>query len=287
MIVETFKNGSLRARRFCEVCCPYPSFPQPRLTWWRAPSIPATMQKRTDQIPETAIAVYSGGMDSTVMLYSMLEQGVDLRGAMSVDYGQKHRKEILVAKEICERLGMEHRIVDLRSIATLFGSSGLTDSDTDVPEGHYEEVSMKQTVVPNRNMILISLATAWAIKKGAEAVAYAAHSGDHAIYPDCRESFANALDQAMQLCDWGEIRLYRPFVNSSKSEIVAEGHRLGSPLGSTWSCYKGGDLHCGKCGTCIERREAFHLAGVQDPTSYSASAPSVETLVAQNWHLLT
>lgn len=243
------------------------------------------MSIKPDQIPKSAIAVYSGGMDSTVMLYAMLEEGIDLRGALSVDYGQKHRKEIQSAKKICESLGIEHQIADLKGISRLFGSSGLTDSDTDVPEGHYEEDAMKQTVVPNRNMILISVATAWAITKGAEAVAYAAHSGDHAIYPDCRESFADALDHAMQLCDWSEVRLYRPFVNSSKEEIVIEGHRLGSPLGSTWSCYKGGDLHCGKCGTCIERREAFHLSGIEDPTAYAADAPSIEKLVAQDWRL--
>lgn len=248
-------------------------------------SISATMSIKPDQVPKSAIAVYSGGMDSTVMLYAMLEEGVDLRGALSVDYGQKHRKEILVAKKICESLGIEHRIADLRGISSLFGSSGLTNENIDVPEGHYEAVSMKQTVVPNRNMILISVATAWAITKGAEAVAYAAHSGDHAIYPDCRESFANALDQAMQLCDWSEVRLYRPFVNLSKEEIVKKGNRLGSPLGRTWSCYKGGDLHCGKCGTCIERREAFHLSGIEDHTPYAIDAPSIEKLVAQNWRL--
>ena len=136
-------------------------------------------------------------------------------------------------------------------------------------------------------MILISLATAWAITKETEAVAYAAHSGDHAIYPDCRESFASALDEAIQLCDWNSVRLYRPFVDSSKTEIVAEGIRLEAPMGEAWSCYKGGDLHCGRCGTCIERREAFYLAGAEDPTEYEAGAPELETLVNAGWRLTT
>lgn len=237
--------------------------------------------------PKSAVAVYSGGIDSTVMLYSMRELGIHIRGALSVDYGQKHRKEIEVAARVCRSLDIEHRVADLKDVAGLFGQSGLVDSGSAVPEGHYEEESMKSTVVPNRNMILISLATAWAIKKEAEAVAYAAHSGDHAIYPDCRETFAAALDAAIQQCDWASVRLYRPFVESSKSEIVAEGDRLRAPLGEAWSCYKGGEMHCGRCGTCIERREAFFLAGVEDPTVYEADAPELETLVNTGWRLPT
>ncbi len=238
-----------------------------------------------DQVPQSAIAVYSGGMDSTVMLYAMREQGVDIRDALSIDYGQKHRKELEAAAEVCALLGIEHQVADLRAMAGLFGSCGLVDAQTEVPEGHYEEDSMKQTVVPNRNMILISVATAWAITKKVDAVAYAAHSGDHAIYPDCREVFADALDRAIQLCDWSAVRLYRPFVNVSKAEIAREGVRLGAPLEKTWSCYKGGALHCGKCGTCIERREAFHLSGQVDRTKYAADAPTVETLLKSDWRL--
>jgi 7-cyano-7-deazaguanine synthase len=243
------------------------------------------MSRAPEKAPASVIAVYSGGMDSTVMLSSMLEDGIDVKGALSIDYGQKHRKEIDAAVEICAELGIEHRIADLRGISALFGHSGLTDSETEVPEGHYEEDSMKQTVVPNRNMILISVATAWAITKEAEAIAYAAHSGDHAIYPDCRVEFADALDEAIRLCDWSSVWLYRPFVNMSKQLIVTEGARMGSPLGKTWSCYKGGALHCGKCGTCIERREAFHLAEVDDPTVYAADAASVDSLVEREWRL--
>lgn len=219
------------------------------------------------------------------MLYAMKAAGSDIRGAISIDYGQKHRKEIESARAICGELGIEHRVADLRALSGLFGSCGLVDAETEVPEGHYEEDSMKQTVVPNRNMILISVATAWAITKKVDAVAYAAHSGDHAIYPDCRETFAQALDEAIQRCDWRTVRLYRPFVSASKADIVAEGARLGVPFERTWSCYKGGEAHCGKCGTCIERREAFHLSGVEDRTVYEPDAPSVDALIQSDWRL--
>ena len=219
------------------------------------------------------------------MLWAMREKGIDLKGALSIDYGQKHRKEIDAARAICGELGIRHQVADLRSMTSLFGHSGLTDPETDVPEGHYEEESMKQTVVPNRNMILIAVATAWAITEKAESIAYAAHSGDHAIYPDCREEFAAALDRAIRLCDWSEVSLYRPFVNQSKAEIVRDGSRMGVPLEKTWSCYKGEALHCGKCGTCIERREAFHLAAVEDPTEYALDAPSTESLIACEWRM--
>ncbi|NEQ70210.1 MAG: 7-cyano-7-deazaguanine synthase, partial [Symploca sp. SIO2D2] len=184
-----------------------------------------------------------------------------------------------------QSLGVLHKIADLSSLSEIFGDSGLTHPDTEVPEGHYEEEQMKVTVVPNRNMVLISVATAWAISLGAEAVAYAAHSGDHAIYPDCREVFGDAMDAALAVCDWSRIRLYRPFVGLSKADIVREGERCGAPLEMTWSCYKGRELHCGRCGTCVERREAFHLAGVLDPTPYEDDAPSVEQLVEAGWKL--
>lgn len=236
--------------------------------------------------PQSAVAVYSGGLDSTVMLYAMREAGVEIRGALSIDYGQKHGKELGQAARICQDMGITHKVADVSGLAELFGASGLTDAETHVPEGHYEEEQMKVTVVPNRNMILIALATAWAISLKADAVAYAAHSGDHAIYPDCREPFARALDQAIRQCDWHALRLYRPFVAMAKSAIVALGSRLGVPFALTWSCYKGGAEHCGRCGTCVERREAFHLAQVEDPTTYASSAPSVDELVKNGWRLI-
>ncbi|MBK1879833.1 7-cyano-7-deazaguanine synthase QueC [Pelagicoccus mobilis] len=243
------------------------------------------MDSQDQTAPKSVVAVYSGGMDSTVMLYRMQELGVEIKGALSVNYGQKHAKELDVAAEICRELGIRHQVADLTALQVLFGKSSLTNLDEDVPEGHYEEDQMKSTVVPNRNMVLLSVATAWAVSLEAEAVAYAAHGGDHAIYPDCREEFAEALDKAIQLCDWSKVSLYRPFVKSNKAEIAAEGARLGAKLERTWSCYKGGALHCGRCGTCVERREAFHLAGVEDLTTYEATAPSVEELVASGWKL--
>lgn len=243
------------------------------------------MNSEVEGAPKSAVAVYSGGMDSTVMLYHLRELGVQIKGALSVNYGQKHDKELVVAKQVCVELGIEHRVADLRALQGLFGKSSLTNLDEDVPEGHYEEEQMKSTVVPNRNMILLSVATAWAVSLGAESVAYAAHGGDHAIYPDCREEFAEALDGAIRLCDWSEVRLYRPFVRSDKAQIAALGGRLGAQLERTWSCYKGGELHCGRCGTCVERREAFHLAGIEDLTGYESSAPSVDELVKAGWRL--
>lgn len=243
------------------------------------------MEFDVQSVPKSVVAVYSGGMDSTVMLYRMRELGVEIKGAISVNYGQKHAKELDVAAEVCGDLGITHRIADLTALQELFGKSSLTNAEEEVPEGHYEEDQMKSTVVPNRNMILLSVATAWAVSLQAEAVAYAAHGGDHAIYPDCREEFADALDKAIQLCDWSRVCLYRPFVKSNKAEIAAEGARLGAGLERTWSCYKGGDLHCGRCGTCVERREAFYLAGVEDLTEYEKEAPSVAKLIESGWKL--
>ncbi len=230
------------------------------------------------------ILIYSGGMDSTVLLYLLLSQGFTVE-CLSVDYGQKHKKELKCAKSICKKLSLTQKVINLSSISYLLSSSSLIDSNKPIPEGHYEEETMKTTVVPNRNMILLSLATARAIDSKANTVSYAAHSGDHAIYPDCRESFAKSMDAAMQLCDWKKITLNRPFVGMSKAEICKMGSNLEVPFKDTWSCYKGDTKHCGRCGTCIERREAFHLAGIDDPTSYAKEAPSIEQMLESNWKL--
>ena len=215
------------------------------------------------------VLIHSGGIDSTVLLGHLLAEGREVF-ALSVDYGQRHRRELEAAMRICAHYGVKHQVADLRALAPLFGANALTDSHVAVPEGHYEEASMKATVVPNRNMLLIAVAASWAMSLKASSVAYGAHGGDHAIYPDCRPVFADALDKAIRLADWHEVSLERPFVGMDKTGIVRRGVALRVPLELTWSCYVGGDQHCGKCGTCVERKEAFVQAGVKDPTDYLA-----------------
>lgn len=214
------------------------------------------------------VLIYSGGLDSTVLLYHLCATDVCVH-ALSVNYGQRHSRELEAARELCIGLGVPRQVADLSTLAPLLGDNCLTSSAADVPEGHYTEASMKRTVVPNRNMLFLALAAARAIAIKADSVAYAAHSGDHAIYPDCRREFADAMDQAIRLADWHTVKLIRPFVDWTKSDIVRRGHELGVPFERAWSCYKGGRTHCGRCGTCVERREAFQLAGVPDPTAYA------------------
>jgi len=218
-----------------------------------------------------AVLAYSGGIDSTVLLYHLQAEGHKVR-CLSVDYGQRHRRELDAAAAICRALGVEHRIADLSSIAPLLAGSALTSPEIEVPDGRYDPENMRATVVPNRNMLILSLAIAWAVSTKSDAVAYAAHSGDHAIYPDCRPAFIEAMREAARLCDWAPVKILTPFLSLSKGEIVAHGARLGAPFAKTWSCYRGGKKHCGTCATCIERREAFQRAGVADPTEYARPA---------------
>lgn len=230
------------------------------------------------------VIIYSGGLDSTVLLYHLRDAGHELH-ALSIDYGQRHRCELDRAAAICKTLNIANPVADLSALQPLLASSSLTSPEIEVAEGHYTEESMKSTVVPNRNMIFLSVATGHALSIKAGQIAYAAHSGDHAIYPDCRNEFADAMAVAIKLADWEQVELSRPFVDWSKADIVRRGAELGVPFAQTWSCYKGGDLHCGRCGTCIERREAFDLARVEDPTPYAGAAPSVEALRAKDWRL--
>lgn len=224
--------------------------------------------------PEKIVLIYSGGLDSTVLLYDLRSKGIDVL-PLGINYGQRHAKELMSAQKVCNQLGIKYHVADLSSIRPLIEGSSQTDPAVPVPEGHYAEESMKLTVVPNRNMIMLSIAAGYAISKKAESVAYAAHSGDHAIYPDCRHEFADALDIAIKLADWHPVSLLRPYIDFSKADIVKIGHNLGVPFVDTWSCYKGGDIHCGKCGTCVERKEAFHLAGIIDPTEYANISESL------------
>jgi len=203
-------------------------------------------------------------MDSATLLWHLLAAGDEVK-ALTVDYGQRHRREIDSAVLLAKCAGVPHDIADLSGLRRLLSGSALTDGAVAVPHGHYAEESMKLTVVPNRNMILLAVAIGHAVSLGFGAVSYGAHSGDHAIYPDCREVFASAMNTAAMLCDWQEIRLVRPFIGMTKGEIARLGGRLGVPFHLTWTCYEGGELPCGKCGACVERREAFEFAGIEDP----------------------
>ncbi len=214
------------------------------------------------------LVICSGGLDSVTLAYKIAAEH-DLLGLISFDYGQRHKKELDYAARAAKALNVTHDILDISMIGALLSGSALTD-DIDVPDGHYAEESMKITVVPNRNAIMLSIAYGIASSRGATAVATAVHGGDHFIYPDCRPEFINAF-QTMQdhaLEGLSEIKLYTPYIERTKADIAADGAKHNVPFADTWSCYKGGDLHCGRCGTCVERREAFHLANVSDPTQY-------------------
>lgn len=215
------------------------------------------------------VVVLSGGLDSTVLAYWLHSQGHELR-ALSVNYGQRHDKELQAAGEVAAKLGIPWACADLRGLADIIGQhNSQTNPRVSVPDGHYTAKTMKATVVPNRNMIFLAVAIGHAIDHGFEAVAYGAHSGDHAIYADCRAAFANDMARVAKTCHDYPINLLRPFVEKTKADIVKLGDELVAPFALTWSCYKGGEKHCGVCGTCTERREAFILAGVQDPTVYA------------------
>lgn len=215
------------------------------------------------------ILIYSGGLDSTVLLGKLLADGSEVK-CLSVDYGQRHRRELNAAAQITQKLGVEHRVADLSSLKPLLAGSSQTDDSVPVPHGHYAAENMKLTVVPNRNALMLSVAFAWAISTKADAVAYAAHAGDHAIYPDCRESFTAPFAEAMRNADWHQVELLRPFILYTKAEIVKVGklNCLEDIMAMSYSCYEGGELHCALCGTCSERRSAFRDAGVPDPTKY-------------------
>lgn len=230
-------------------------------------------KQSTMQIPGKTVVVYSGGLDSTVLLCKLLAEGRKVK-ALSINYGQRHRRELEAAGKICKLLKVEHRIVDLSGLKTVLGGSSQTDDAVAVPHGHYEEESMKLTVVPNRNMILLAIAGAWAISLKYDSVAYAAHAGDHDIYPDCREEFVRPLAEALAHADWHTVELERPFLLYTKAEVVKVGALVGAQdaMAASYSCYEGRERHCGLCGTCQERRAAFRDAGVEDRTEYDEAA---------------
>ena len=213
------------------------------------------------------VVLVSGGMDSVTALHAAAREHEVVTG-LSFDYGSKHNhREIPFATHHCGLLGVPHETVVLDFMDRLF-KSDLLRSGGEVPEGHYEAENMKQTVVPFRNGILLSIAAGYAESVGAEGLVIAAHSGDHAIYPDCREAFMEPMAAAIRAGTYAGISVLRPFIHERKEGIAAIGAQLGLDFAMTWSCYKGGELHCGKCGTCVERKEAFALAGLEDPTVY-------------------
>lgn len=214
------------------------------------------------------IVVCSGGLDSVTLAHKVAAERT-LTRLVSFDYGQRHKKELDYARRCAMRLTAPHDVVDIAAVGRLLTGSALT-SGGGVPEGHYAEETMRVTIVPNRNAIMLAVAFGAAAAERADAVAAAVHGGDHFIYPDCRPAFVEAFEtmQRRALDGLARISFYTPFLRVSKAEIVREGARLGVPFAETWSCYKGGARHCGRCGTCVERREAFHLAGIHDPTPY-------------------
>jgi 7-cyano-7-deazaguanine synthase len=222
--------------------------------------------------PESVVVLVSGGMDSVTALYDAHDTQ-KVVGALSYFYGSKHNsRELPFAAFHAKKLAVPHTCMRLDFIGEFFRSD-LLETGGSIPEGHYEDASMKKTVVPFRNGILLSIAAGFAESLGAEGIVIAAHAGDHAIYPDCREDFMISMAEAIRAGTYSQLALTRPFIRMSKAQIARRGFDLGIDYSQTWSCYVGGKLHCGKCGTCVERREAFSEAGIPDPTSYLTRGP--------------
>lgn len=215
---------------------------------------------------QTLIVIYSGGMDSYTLLHRALARGHRVH-ALSFNYGQKHVRELEVAARVCESLGVSHKVIDIRAMQAVMAGSSLTGTG-EVPEGHYAEDSMKSTVVPNRNMILLALATGYAVTLEAGAVWYGAHGGDHAIYPDCRPEFVEKMDAVCRVANYQPVAIEAPYLRWDKTRILADGLGMGLDYSQTWTCYNGREKACGVCGSCVERLEAFAAHGIEDPLEY-------------------
>lgn len=214
---------------------------------------------------KTSVIIVSGGMDSITLLYDKKDE---IALGISFDYGSNHNaREIPFAKMHCERLGIEHITIPLDFMHQYFKSSLLQGADA-IPEGHYADDNMKSTVVPFRNGIMLAIAVGIAESRNLTKVLIANHGGDHTIYPDCRPKFISAIDAAASSGTYVNVKVCAPYTNITKTDIAAIGKRLGIDYTETWSCYKGGEKHCGKCGTCVERKEALEGAGIEDHTDY-------------------
>lgn len=212
-----------------------------------------------------ALIVVSGGMDSTTMLY---EYASEIGLAITFNYGSNHNaREIECARYNCDRLGIELVVVDMPFIGRLFNSSLLSGADA-IPEGNYDDQNMRSTVVPFRNGIMLAVAAGLAESRGLKRLMMANHGGDHTIYPDCRQGFVDAMSHAISEGTYDHITIYAPYTGITKTDIARRGGAIGVDYSHTYSCYKGGEKHCGRCGTCSERKEAFALSGVPDPTVY-------------------
>lgn len=217
------------------------------------------------------VVLFSGGLDSTVALALVVENG-DRAATLSVDYGQRHGgRELEAAARIADHYGVPHRVLDLSAVRDFLAAGALTSSAVEVPEGHYAADTMADTVVPGRNLLMLAAASSYAARLGARRVVTAVHAGDHYVYPDCRPPFIEAAARASKLGTegHGDVDVVAPFVGQSKADIARLGAELGAPLHLSWSCYAGGTIQCGRCGTCVERIEAMHLAGVRDATRYA------------------
>lgn len=214
---------------------------------------------------KNSVIIVSGGMDSITLLYDHKDE---IALGISFDYGSNHNaREIPFAKMHCERLGIKHITINLDFMHQYFKSS-LLDGAEAIPEGHYADDNMKSTVVPFRNGIMLSIAIGIAESNNLDQVFIANHGGDHTIYPDCRPEFINAIDAAATAGTYNNVKVVAPYTKITKSGIARIGKKLGIDYTETWSCYKGGEVHCGKCGTCVERKEALAEAGIEDKTIY-------------------
>ncbi len=227
------------------------------------------VQQGDESSKKRVVAIYSGGMDSFTLLHRLLRQGYEVH-ALSFNYGQRHSKELQFARRVCAELNLSHKEVDITAINQLLQGSSLTDN-IEVPEGHYAAENMKSTVVPNRNMIMLSLAIGYAVSIKASAVYYGAHGGDHAIYPDCRPLFVEKMNEVSQVANYEPVDVVAPYLHANKIDILREGLDMGLDYGKTWTCYNGRERACGKCGSCIERLEAFSANGAVDPLPYETT----------------
>ncbi len=218
-----------------------------------------------------AVVVLSGGMDSTTVLAQCLSlYGAPNVHAVSFNYGQRHVRELEMATTTCQRAEVEHVVLDIASVMRQLGGSALTEPGIAVPEGHYADPTMKKTVVPNRNMIFASIAAGYAVAVGASELWLGVHAGDHAIYPDCRPEFVAALEAVLAVANYSSVRIRAPYLYNTKTEILSAGMWLGVDYGLSWTCYNGREQACGRCGSCVERLEAFATLGMVDPLAYEA-----------------